>query len=65
MLGCCYVTKSWRWGSAVGPLSFMGGDMGREEKIMWFLSKTSKVSQILEGLGEEGVPISQIAEGIE
>lgn len=65
MLGCCYVTKSWRWGSAVGPLSFMGGDMGREEKIMWFLSKTSKVSQILEGLGKEGGPISQIAEGIE
>lgn len=43
----------------------MGGDKGREEKIMWFLSKASKVSQILEGLGEKGGPIPQIAEGIE
>lgn len=32
---------------------------------MWFLSKASKVSQILEGLGEEGGPIPQMAEGIE
>lgn len=65
MLNYCYVTNSWRLGSSVGLLSFMGVDTGREEKIMWFLSKASKVSQILEGLGEEGGPIPQIAEGIE
>ena len=38
--------------------------VGRK-KITCFLSKTSKVSQILEGLGEEGGPIPQIAEGID
>ena len=65
MRGCCYVTKSWRWGSAVGRVSFMGGDMSMEGRIMWFLSKGSKVVQILEGLGEEGGLILQIAEGIE
>lgn len=43
----------------------MGGDMSMEGRIMWFLSKGSKVVQILEDLGEEEGLILQIAEGIE
>lgn len=41
--------------------------MGKEGRILWFQSKGSKVTQILEGLEEieEGGPLSQVLEGIE
>lgn len=40
--------------------------MGKERRIMWFLSKESNVTLVLEGLGEveEGGPVPQIS-GVE
>jgi len=37
-------------GSTLGPLSFLGGAIGKEGRIMWFLSKGSVVTHVREGL---------------
>lgn len=39
-------------GSTLGPLSFLGGAIGKEGRIKWFLSKGSMVTHVQEGLGE-------------
>lgn len=39
-------------GSTLGPLSFLGGAVGKEGRIMWFLTKGSMVTHVQEGLGE-------------
>lgn len=39
-------------GSTLGPLSFLGGAIGKEGRITWFLSKRSVVTHVQEGLGD-------------
>lgn len=54
MLGCCYVTKSWRWGSAIGLSPLWVEIWVGEEKNYVVSNKASRLAKFWRAWGKKG-----------